>query len=169
MPPQQHGRRGDTGPQIAPGVTTVGVRRSALAATTNNFAVTIPKATIYHYDVEITGTKKMPTKFNLDLIRILQEHVAPNIFTPRVVYDGRKNIFGSHKLNLPGDTQTFDVTMSPPQEGGRPPKVYQVTLKKVAEINPTLLERYQRGQQSYDNMVSTALTAVNVTVAQEPV
>jgi eukaryotic translation initiation factor 2C len=49
----------------------------------------------------------MPAKFNMDLIRILQERIAPNVFTPRVVYDGQKNIFASRRLPLSGgDSQT---------------------------------------------------------------
>jgi len=138
------------------------------------FAMTIPEATIHHYDVEIKSEKKMPARFNMDLIRIMQERIDSVVFTPRVVYDGQKNIFASRRLPLSGgDSQTFDVTMEPPRdpprEGGRPPKVYKVTLKHVAEINPTLLARYQKGQQSYDPMISTALTAINVVVRMEPI
>lgn len=142
-----------------------------MTVTTNNFRVTIPEATIHHYDVVI-GTDGMPIKWNQDLIRILQERIAPTIFTPRVVYDGRKNIFAARRLPLAGgggDSQSFDVTMEPPREGGRPPKVHKVTLKHVAEINPTLMKRYQEGQQSIDNMVLTAVTAVNVIVRMDPV
>ncbi|KAG8692899.1 hypothetical protein FRC09_010881, partial [Ceratobasidium sp. 395] len=166
------------GPTIAPGVKTVGVRRPAargtlgtpLTVTTNNFTVTIPEATFHHYD-EIKADKVMPAKFNMDVIRIMQERIAPAVFTPRAVYDGRKNLFASRRLPLPGggDSHTFDVTLEPPREGGRPPKVYKVILKRVAEINPTLLSRYQKGQQSYDPMISTALTAINVVVRMEPI
>jgi len=141
-----------------------------LTVTTNNFAVTIPEATFHHYDVEIKADKVMPAKFNMDLIRVMQGRIAPTVFTPRAVYDGRKNLFASRRLPLSGgDSQTFDVTLEPPREGGRPPKVYKVTLKRVAEINPTLLARYQKGQQSYDPMITTALTAINVVVRMEPI
>ncbi|KAG8742587.1 hypothetical protein FRC10_001252 [Ceratobasidium sp. 414] len=175
-------------PTIAPGVKTVGVRRPAargtlgvpLTVTTNNFAITIPEATIHHYD-DIKPPKSnkpqrgdkpqtLPAGLNMDLIRALQEHIAPGVFTPRVVYDGQKNIFASRKLSLSGgDFQTFDVTLEPPREGGRPPRIYKTTLKHVAEISPTLLARYQQGQQSYDPMITTALTAINVVVRMEPI
>jgi eukaryotic translation initiation factor 2C len=56
---------------------------------------------------DIKAEKQMPAKFNMDLIRILQERIAPTVFTPRVVYDGRKNIFASRQLPLSGgDSQT---------------------------------------------------------------
>lgn len=44
----------------------------------------------------------MTVQFNVELIRILQERIAPDIFTPRVIYDGRKSIFRSRALNLSG-------------------------------------------------------------------
>lgn len=57
--------------------------------------------------VEIMGSEtEMPVELNLDLIRTLQERVAPTIFAPRVAYDGRKNMFASRSLNLFGDSQT---------------------------------------------------------------
>ncbi|QRV72426.1 protein argonaute 3 [Ceratobasidium sp. AG-Ba] len=175
--PSQSPAVGGQPPNIAPGVKTIGVRRPTargtlgvpLTVTTNNFVVTIPEATIHHYD-DIRTDKKMPARFNMDLIRILQEHIAPATFTPRAVYDGQKNIFASRRLSLSGgDSQTFDVTLEPPREGARPPKVYKVALKHVAEISPTLLARYQQGQQSYDPMITTALTAINVVVRMEPI
>ncbi|KAG9080369.1 hypothetical protein FRC06_006673, partial [Ceratobasidium sp. 370] len=191
--PDPRPAKGGPGPTIAPGVETVGVRRPAargtlgtpLTVTTNSFAITIPEVILHHYD-EITGDRVMPAKFNMDLIRVLQERIAPTVFTPRAVYDGRKNLFACRRLPLSGrDSQTFDVTLEPPSEGGRPPQVYQVALKLVAEINPTyfdilravcfwltafvsLLARYQNGQQSYDPMVSQALAAIHVVVHMEP-
>ncbi|KAB5595487.1 Argonaute-like protein [Ceratobasidium theobromae] len=188
------------GPKIAPGVTTIGVRRPSvpgtagqpLTVTTNNFRVTIAEATFHHYDrlysivslyiikSEIesltqvaldVGDNAKPIKWNHELIRNLQEFVAPNIFTPRAVYDGRKNMYASRRLPFPGggDTRTFEVSMNPQHEGGRPPKTYKVTLKHVAEINPTVLKEYQAGRLSFDNMVLTGINASNVVVRMEPI
>ncbi len=39
-----------------------------------------------------------PLTLNMELIRHLQEVVAPHIFTPPAVYDGRKNMFARQKL-----------------------------------------------------------------------
>ncbi|KAG8679864.1 hypothetical protein FRC09_018657, partial [Ceratobasidium sp. 395] len=180
--------RGGAPPTIAPGVKTIGVRRptargtlgTSYTVTTNNFQITIPEATIHHYD-EIKPPKsnkppkgdkedKLPAGLNMDLIKALQEHIAPGIFTPRVVYDGQKNIFASRELSLSsGKSQTFDVTLEPPREGGRPPRIYKVALKHVATISPTLLARYQQGKQSWEPMISTALAAINVVVRMQPI
>ena len=44
--------------------------------------------------------------FNMEIIKRLQTVVAPETFTPRVVYDGRKNIFAPRQLALgPTDSQ----------------------------------------------------------------
>ncbi|CCO36189.1 Protein argonaute 1A Short=OsAGO1a [Rhizoctonia solani AG-1 IB] len=166
-------------PQIADGVETIGVPRPTargtagrpLTVTTNNFKITLPEVTLHHYD-EIKTDDPKPVKWNLDLIRALQERVAPAIFTPRAVYDGRKNLFASRRLPLAGGdnkAQTFDVTMEPSRPGGRPPRTYQVTLKHVATIEPTLLQRYRDGRQSISNEVLTAFTALNVIVRMDPI
>jgi len=34
----------------------------------------------------------------MDIIKALQTQVAPTIFTPRAVYDGRKNMFAVREL-----------------------------------------------------------------------
>lgn len=41
----------------------------------------------------------------MDLIKQLQTVVAPRLFTPRVVYDGRKNVFAARELPF-GETGT---------------------------------------------------------------
>ncbi|CUA66950.1 Protein argonaute-2 [Rhizoctonia solani] len=166
-------------PTIADGVETVGVRRPPtrgtagrpFTVTTNNFKITLPEATFHHYDA-IQLDEPKPIKWNHELIRVLQEHVAPVIFTPRAVYDGRKNLFASRRLPLTGgngNTQTFEISLQPPQPGGRPPRIYNVTLKHVGEINPILLQRYQEGRQSINDQVLTAFTAINVVVRMAPV
>ncbi|KAB5595488.1 Argonaute-like protein [Ceratobasidium theobromae] len=188
------------GPEIAPGVVPIGVPRPSapgtagkpVTVTTNNFRVTIAEATFHHYDglysiiclyivgSEIesltqvaldVGDNAKPIKWNHKLIKILQEFVAPDIFIPRAVYDGRKNMYASRRLPFPGggDTCTFEVSMDPQREGGRPPKTYKVTLKHVAEINPIVLREYQEGRMSFDNMILTALGASNVVVRMEPI
>ncbi|QRV72448.1 argonaute-like protein [Ceratobasidium sp. AG-Ba] len=180
---------------IAPGVKGVGVPRPAasstlgtpLTVTTNCFAVTIPETIFHHYDVgkllriinycalltastEVQTDRIMPAKFNMDLIRVLQERIAPTVFTPRAAYDGRKNLFANHRLPLSnGDSQIFEVTLEPAREGARPPKIYRVALKRVAEINPILLSRYQQRQGSYDPMITTALAVFNVIARMEPI
>jgi len=44
----------------------------------------------------------------MDIIRVLQTQVAPTIFTPRAVYDGRKNMFAARELPF-GDTKQQEV------------------------------------------------------------
>jgi eukaryotic translation initiation factor 2C len=105
------------------------------------------------------------------LIRSLQRQEQA-IFTPKAVYDGRKNMFTTKKL-FDADSREFDTTMNGTQSASatassRPPKVYKVKLTKVAEINPEVLQRFVEGKQSHDNTVLTAITALNVVIRMEP-
>lgn len=86
----------------------------------------------------------------MDLIDRLQTKVAPDIFKPRAVYDGRKNLFAPRALPF-GDSDSKEVcstthhvfslvtydplqfTFPPISEKSKPLKV---RLTKVAEINP---------------------------------
>jgi len=47
----------------------------------------------------------------MELIKQLQTVVAPQIFTPRAVYDGRKNMFTIHDLPF-GSTGSREVQCS---------------------------------------------------------
>ncbi|KAI0796707.1 argonaute-like protein [Abortiporus biennis] len=162
-------------------VTTIGCRRPGFGSSgtaaqvfTNCYATSIPDSTIYHYDIAITPSEQtLPAKLCMDLIRHLQEVDHPDIFNPKAVYDGRKNMFSCTKFNIPETGQTFDVTLAeprtqPPREGARGPKIYKIKVVKVAEINAEVLNRFIAGKQSHDNTVLTAITALNVVVRMEP-
>lgn len=130
---------------------------------TNHFAVKIPEAVIHHYDVVISPSEKtLPARLNMELITTLQLKVAANIFTPRAVYDGRKNLFAARELPFGPNTPSreFEVEFNK--------KTYKIRLTKVAEINPEVLARFLEGKQSHDNAVLTAITALNVVIRMEP-
>ena len=138
--------------------------------------------------------KQLPARLNMQIIERLQIHVAPAVFTPRAVYDGRKNLYAARELPF-GETGTHEVrtiphvffvhslmlvqfafTLSEPSsepargegEVARGPKQYKVKLTHVATINPEVLARFLVGKQSHDNMVLTAITALNVVIRMEP-
>ncbi len=49
------------------------------------------------YPIEII----LPARVNMELMSQLQMVVAPELFTPRAVYDGRKNLFSLRELPIP--------------------------------------------------------------------
>ncbi|KAI1795193.1 argonaute-like protein [Ganoderma leucocontextum] len=173
-------------PDSSAHITTIGVKRTAfgqsgraLTVWTNHFEVKIPEDEIYHYDVISPSEKTLPARLNMEILERLQTKVAPDVFTPRVVYDGRKNIFSPRQLPFPSGSQEFSLTLNDPAspgEGGqggggeraRGPKVYKVKLTHVATINPEVLDRFLQGKQSHDNAVLTAITALNVVIRMEP-
>ncbi|TFY68233.1 hypothetical protein EVJ58_g1135 [Rhodofomes roseus] len=178
-PAAGHGAAAGGGPQVpAQHVQAVGVRRPPpgtsgrrLMVTTNHYAVDMATGTIHHYDVVVTPDT-LPAKFNFMLVNRLQEVIAPAVFTPRAAYDGRKNMFAPQELNL-GQTRsaTFDVTTEDPDPNntsGKGPKVYKIRLSWVASINSEVLARFLQGQQSNDNTILTAITALNVVIRMQP-
>lgn len=85
----------------------------------------------------------------MELVKHLQEVIAPQVFTPRAVYDGRKNLFSIRELPFDQGSKTvhfmarldykcfdtyfwfqFEVTL------GSRTKPTKVTLTRVATINP---------------------------------
>lgn len=46
----------------------------------------------------VPSEQTLPVRANMDVIRELQTKTAPEIFTPRCVYDGRKNMFSIREL-----------------------------------------------------------------------
>lgn len=166
-----------SGPLVASHVQTIGVRRPGygtagkpLKVVTNHFGVTIPEGIIHHYDVVIDNNadKTLPARLNMEIISHLQNKVQPQVFTPRVVYDGRKNIFSAQQLPLgPSHSAEFQVALSAPA-AGRPAKPYRVRIVKVAEINPEVLARFLLGKQSHEATVLTAITALNVVIRMAP-
>ncbi|KAF8992551.1 argonaute-like protein [Cyathus striatus] len=180
----QRGRGGARGgapaqnaPHISEHVTTIGVRRpnfgtsgTLLPIFVNSFITTIPENIIYHYDVISPSEKTLPARLNMALITALQTRTAPNVFTPKAVYDGRKNLFAIRELPFDGaDSKEFDVAYSESSEAStKGPKIYKIRLTKVAKINPEVLHRFIAGEQSHDNSVLTAITALNVVIRMEP-
>ncbi|KAF8061822.1 argonaute-like protein [Lyophyllum atratum] len=157
-------------------VQTVGVKRPdygtagrPIAIQTNSFVTSIPEVIIRHYDT-ITPSN-LHTRINTLLIKKLQHEVAADVFTPAAVYDGRKNMFAPRRLPLgPTDSREFDVTLAPAgsAKSDRPPKIYKVKVTKVNEINPEVLNSFVKGEYSHDNMVLTAIMALNVVIRMDP-
>ncbi|THU97363.1 argonaute-like protein [Dendrothele bispora CBS 962.96] len=153
-----------------PGFGTAGTRTRVIV---NALEMVVPDDTMfYHYDVcESTPDKTFPPRLNVQLIKALQHDIAPQVFTPAGAYDGKKNLFMPHRLNLgAGDSRVFDVTL--PANGSphdRPPPVYRVKISFAAEINATVLLRSIQGNQSQDEQVLTALTALNVIIRADPI
>ncbi|KAH9483501.1 Protein argonaute-2 [Psilocybe cubensis] len=168
---------GAAAPSISSHVKTVGVKRPnygsagrAMEVYVNSFAVKdVPTGHVFHYDV--VEPDKLPARFNMKLFKVLQEQ-EKNVFEPKISYDGQKNAFAPRELPLgPNDSRKFPVSL-PQANGGskptRPPKVYHITLTKVAKINLAVLENYLNGQQSHDETVLTAIMALNVVIRMEP-
>ncbi|KAH9006800.1 argonaute-like protein [Lactarius hatsudake] len=162
-------------------VTAIGVKRPGqgtggrpIEVFTNNFATELDQGTIYHYDVISPADRPLPAARNFEIIQALQTQVEPAFFARPGVYDGRKNLFTAYELPFEAGGREFSVPMGAPPSPGevaagrRGPKVFTVRLTHVASISPEVLQRFLRGEQSHDNSVLTAITALNVVVRMGP-
>ncbi|KAJ3888986.1 argonaute-like protein [Lentinula edodes] len=154
-------------------ITTVGVKRPGygtagrnIKVKTNTCVVQVPQKIIHHYD-DIVSEKTLPPRFTMQLVKELQQKEE---FLPKGSYDGKKNLFMPHVIDFGGaDMREYDVVVNgSSQPGGRPPPVFKIRIKKVAEINPEVLQRFIKGKQSQDESVQTALTALNVVIRMLP-
>jgi len=103
-----------------------------------------------------TPDKTYPPRLNVQLIKTLQHDTAPQVFHPAGAFDGRKNLYMPHKLDLgSGDSREvlyllelkfpeliacaqFNVVL--PANGhpsDRPPPVYRIKITLAAEVNTT--------------------------------
>lgn len=57
--------------------------------------------------------KVLPAALNFDIIKTLQTVIAPNVFTPRGVYDGRKNMFSTAKFSFGATGEVGSIVSLP--------------------------------------------------------
>jgi hypothetical protein len=96
----------------------------------------------------VVHTGKLPARLNMELLGLLQQQEAA-IFTPKVVYDGRKIIFSIHDFLGENNSQKVvfllyisvyctyflvQFVVSRPRSNGSP-KIYEIILTKTATIN----------------------------------
>ncbi|KAE9392991.1 Piwi-domain-containing protein [Gymnopus androsaceus JB14] len=153
-------------------VATVGVRRpnygvsgKKVSVFTNACEASVPENIIYHYDAI---EKTLPARVNMVLLKQLQ--LEPE-FHPAGAYDGKKNLFMPHRIDFGGgaNSRTYHIPMNGNhQQADRPPPVFKITITEAATINPEVLQRFIDGQQSQDETISTALTALNVVIRMLP-
>ncbi|KAL1701693.1 ribonuclease H-like domain-containing protein [Schizophyllum commune] len=161
----------ETGVADAP-VTAIGEKRPGVGSAgkkenndVNMFELTLKCGTIYHYD-DMVNDKPLPVRRGLELLVRLQE-ASPNIFTQKVVFDGRKNMYSSYRLDIPDDSKEFEIIVSSGNDT-RPARIRIVKIKLVKEINPESLIRFTQGKQSFDEEAQTTLQALNVALRMEP-
>ncbi|KXN86194.1 Protein argonaute-3 [Leucoagaricus sp. SymC.cos] len=109
----------------------------------------------------------------MKVIDYLQTEVDPETFTPPAVYDGRRNLFAARELPLQillmsrqSDQYSFTLGLPNPNTR-RPPRVYDVTITKVASLNPQLLHEFVAGRQAVDNAITTTIQSLNIAIRND--
>ena len=57
--------------------------------------------------------KTLPARLNMEIITRLQNDIAPDVFTPRAAYDGRKNLYAARELPFPEGAVSHEVYQQP--------------------------------------------------------
>ncbi|KAK0460769.1 hypothetical protein IW261DRAFT_1577467 [Armillaria novae-zelandiae] len=102
------------------------------------------------YAIAVAMEKPLSAAFNLKLIEALQSQHT-DVFMKAAVYDGKKNLYTSYKLDFGGDVSS-----------GSRASNFKIKITEAREINMEVLRRYTEGQQSWDENISTGLTALNI-------
>ncbi|KAH9992241.1 argonaute-like protein [Russula compacta] len=126
---------------------------------------------LHHYDVAILPSdENRSIAQNHQIIDALQTQVEGRLSVQPGVYDGRKNLFTSFDLELESGCRKYVVPVDIPSlvKGDTPTQKFSVCLTHVASIDPEVLNRFVRGEQGHDNVVLTAMMALNVVVRMGP-
>ena len=75
----------------------------------NIYSFLISASDLQYTPVISPSEKTLPARLNMEIIKRLQEDVAPEIFTPPAVYDGRKNMFAPRLLPFEDGKPNQDV------------------------------------------------------------
>ncbi|KAJ6500452.1 argonaute-like protein [Mycena sanguinolenta] len=147
-----------------------------VSVVTNSFFVTqLPTKDYLQYDafrpdIDIANKRER-------VMHILQTTVAPTLFQPRGVYDGRKLLYLSHRLQLPGGGGAASFTVRLGQDPNAPigsPGVFQVLISKTASdvIRPIDLNRLIAApnqavpNQTIDPKAATAMNLLQLLIRQ---
>ncbi|KIJ32100.1 hypothetical protein M422DRAFT_36017 [Sphaerobolus stellatus SS14] len=138
---------------------------------TNLFPIeTLPRDKFYHYDGAFDGHYNRRRK--LEIMDRLQIQEA-DIFSPRAVYDGEKNLFRSHALDLGGNNgATFTVYFgdNAAEARRRGSRGIKVQIKCVTKIDPNSLIKVLNGvagQMGSEELSS--MTLMNILIRIKPI
>ncbi|KAJ6606546.1 argonaute-like protein [Mycena vulgaris] len=135
---------------------------------TNSFTITrLPTKEYYQYDV---FQPDLPIAHKRQrAIHLLQTSVAPGLFHPRGVYDGKRLLYLSHVLQLPGGGARFPVSLgNNPNAPVGSPGVVEVVLTKTASgtIRPKDLNKLIQSGQTIDQNTATATNLLQLLIRQ---
>ncbi|KAF8970924.1 hypothetical protein BDZ97DRAFT_1409273 [Flammula alnicola] len=113
---------------------------SKIKITTNAFAITkVPTREYFMYDVVFNPPVDQRNK-KIQLVHHLQNVVAPQIFNPRLVYDGQAIAYSPGQLNLGGNSgATFTINLgrtTQAEPGSRGAYQIRLNLTNSAPIVP---------------------------------
>ncbi|KAJ7771757.1 argonaute-like protein [Mycena metata] len=137
---------------------------------TNSFPITqLPTKKYFQYDIVFRPEIPIPRKRE-QAIHALQNSIAPTLFHPRGVYDGKRLLYLSHQLNLPGGGgATFTVRLgNDPNAPIGSPGVYEVLIARTASelVRPMDLNQLMATGGTIDRKAATAINLLQLLIRQ---
>ncbi|KAJ7090241.1 argonaute-like protein [Mycena belliarum] len=141
---------------------------TAVSVKTNSFAITrLPTKEYYQYDAGFVPDLLVPAK-RQRAMHMLQVSIAPAVFHPRGVYDGKSLLYVSHRLNLPGGAR-FPVRLgNDPNAPVGSPGVVEIIVSKTASeiIRPSDLEKLIQDGATIDHKTAPATNLLQLLIRQ---
>ncbi|KAI9106068.1 Piwi domain-containing protein [Phlyctochytrium arcticum] len=154
-----------------PGLGTAG---KPLKVRTNFFPIlSLPGQNLHHYDVTITP--EASPRINRRLFTLWEDLNRNGILkNTRPVFDGKKSIYSSRLLPLKDDVAVFTLEIPDNGDNGistaksltRSPRLFRVTIKKVAEISMHKLNMFLDGRLR--EAPTDAVTALDILFRHRP-
>nr|WDW26278.1 AGO-2 [Amrasca biguttula biguttula] len=118
----------------------VGTRGRSITIEVNHLALTLKKAGLaYHYDCAFKPD--VPKKMLRLAIKEMQKKYFPN---RNPAFDGRKNLYSYGELPF-GDQVRDTVSVSDEERSDGKPKEFDVTIKRVSQVDLGLIKDYRGG------------------------
>ncbi|KAJ7043239.1 argonaute-like protein [Mycena alexandri] len=136
---------------------------------TNSFRITqLPTKEYFQYDVVFRPEVPIPRKRE-QAMHALQNSIAPALFHPRGVYDGKSLLYLSHPLNLPGGGGAFAVRLgNDPNAPIGSPGVFEVLITRTASelVRPMDLNQLIARGGTIDRKAATAINLLQLLIRQ---
>ncbi|RKO87447.1 hypothetical protein BDK51DRAFT_17710, partial [Blyttiomyces helicus] len=171
LPPPQTALQVSPFPRRPP----LGTTGRPLQIRTNFFPIlTLPGANIHHYDVRIFPDTNPRTSRRLyALWEDMHSRGGGLLVATKPVFDGRRNLFAPRALGLAGDEATFELELLNddaelfPARARQNLRRFQITLKKVGEINMAHLHDFLEGN-TVVSVPSNAVVALDILLRHRP-
>ncbi|TFK39399.1 argonaute-like protein [Crucibulum laeve] len=127
---------------------------------TNSFEITVPNTQYQQYDVAFQPEVKAPRR-RWELISKLQTAIAPEVFNPRIIYDGNVILYSRQPLKLSGGNKG-SFTMDAPRRSSTTGKDRGLTITLTHTASEVIHSKAVEDLIFKKRMTNEAAVAINL-------